>query len=106
MNKKEIRSLFSQKVLERDGHICVICGSEEDLTVHHITDRKEMPGGGYVPENGISICPVCHLKAEKFHQTGGKEWEDGMHPDDLYAKINSSYDLAVRQSEKLLVILG
>ena len=103
MNKKEIRLRFNQQVLERDGHVCVICDSKDDLTVHHITDRKEMPGGGYVPENGISICPPCHLKAEKFHQTGGKEWEEGFHPDDLYMKIGSSHELAVSQSVKFLL---
>lgn len=30
--------------------------AERDLDAHHITDRNEMPNGGYVPENGISLC--------------------------------------------------
>jgi hypothetical protein len=28
-----------------------------------------MPGGGYVAENGISLCENCHQQAEVFHQT-------------------------------------
>jgi len=50
-----------------------------------------MLNGGYVKENGITVCEeVCHLKVEKYHITNGKEWYPGLHPDDLYAKINSS----------------
>ena len=37
---------------------------------HHITDRKEIINGGYVLENGISLCSACHWKAEQYHITG------------------------------------
>lgn len=60
-----------------------------------------MPSGGYVKENGISLCPECHLKAERFHISGGEEWEAGFHPNDLYVKINSSKVLAIVASERL-----
>lgn len=58
-----------------------------------------MPGGGYVAENGISLCPECHQKAEVFHQTGIAlpSW----HPDDLYQLIGSSYEKAFKASQKL-----
>jgi hypothetical protein len=75
--------------------------AEEDLDCHHITDRHELPGGGYVKENGISLCEQCHIKAEKFHISGKTEWESGFHPDDLYKKIGSSYEKAVQASERL-----
>lgn len=72
------------------------------MDAHHITDRNEMPNGGYVKENGITLCKEkCHMKAEKFHMTGGKEWEDGFHPDDLYEKIDSSKGKAVYFSQLL-----
>ena len=38
------------------------------------------------------------MMAEKFHISGGSEWEKGMHPNDLYVIIGSSYDLAVKKS--------
>lgn len=68
-----------------------------------------MPNGGYVKENGISLCknPIhqdkqsCHLRAEKFHISGGKNWEPGLHPDDLYKLIGSSKELAIKASEQL-----
>lgn len=71
-----------------------------------------MPNGGYVKENGISLCtipfglePSCHEKAEKFHITGGKEWTPGMHPDDLYRLIGSSETMATKASLMLSCIV-
>ena len=66
--------------------------------VHHITDRTLMPFGGYVKENGITLCPSCHEKAEIYHNTG--EIIPGWAPDDLYKVIGSSHALALRASEK------
>lgn len=99
--KKQIRQQFRDAVFDRDDNRCVFCGYTEDLDAHHITDRNEMPNGGYVAENGITLCPVHHEEAEKFHITGGKEWVPGKHPDDLYKIIESSKELAIRKSERL-----
>lgn len=41
------------------------------------------------------------MLAEKFHISGDTEWEPGMHPDDLYKLIGSSYEMAVKASERL-----
>ena len=124
--KKEIRRKFKEDVFKRDKYTCVACSfkyteeeSEKYLDAHHITDRNEMFNGGYVKENGISLCKYaqpnkmeltsnseegsCHMKAEKFHISGGEEWEEGMHPDDLYKLIGSSKELAVEKSEKIKI---
>ena len=95
--KKEIRIKFKVDTFARENNKCRCCG-ELAVDAHHITDRNEMPNGGYVMENGISLCEACHIKAEKYHQTDGTEWEDGFHPNDLYELINSSYDLAYEKS--------
>ncbi len=61
-----------------------------------------MPKGGYVTQNGITVCKDdCHLKVEKYHITGGEAWEEGLHPNDLYKMIGSSHVEAVRKSELL-----
>lgn len=107
--KKDVRKKFRQDVFARDNYTCRICDTvygkdkaENFLDAHHITDREEMPKGGYVKENGISLCKAdCHFKAEKFHISGGIEWEQGMHPNDLYNIIGSSYEKAIKASEKL-----
>jgi hypothetical protein len=99
---KSKRDAFRDGVLKRDGR-CVKCGAtEHKLDAHHITDRNEMPNGGYVLSNGIALCDRpggCHMKAEKFHMSGNKEWIDGFHPDDLYSAIGSSYEEAYKDSE-------
>lgn len=96
--KKQIREDFRQSVFKRDGYKCRTCGRPEKLDgpldAHHITDRNEMPKGGYVKENGITLCPACHIKAEQFHISNGTSYEKGFHPNDLYKLINSSKEKA------------
>lgn len=94
--KKQIRENFRSVVFTRDKFKCVFCENAA-VDAHHITDRTEMPNGGYVLENGISLCSEHHIMAEKFHQTNGEEWNEGFHPNDLYKKIKSSKDLAIRK---------
>ncbi len=60
-----------------------------------------MPAGGYVLENGITLCTKHHLQAEKFHSTGGQVCESGFHPNDLYKLIDSSLLEAIISSKKL-----
>lgn len=100
--KKEIREKFRSSVFKRDRNKCRMCSFNEleKLDAHHITDRKLMPGGGYVTENGISLCPECHIRAEVFHSTGTSVL--GYSPEDLYTVIGSSYNQAVESSKKLL----
>ena len=100
--KKEIRDRFRSSVFKRDRNKCRMCSFNEleKLDAHHITDRKLMPGGGYVLENGISLCPECHIRAEVFHSTGVPVL--GYSPEDLYTIVGSSYNQAVESSKKLL----
>ena len=97
MNKKQIRENFRNKVFTRDKNKCVFCNITDNLDAHHITDRNELTNGGYVLENGISLCEVHHKMAEKFHETNGEEWIEGFHPNDLYKKIGSSKELAIKK---------
>jgi 5-methylcytosine-specific restriction endonuclease McrA len=102
MKKKQIvRQKFRDDTFLRDGHCCCFCDVTIDLDAHHITDRTLMPNGGYVKENGITVCQQHHLDAEQFHISGGTTWVDNMHPDDLYEKINSSIEQAIIKSDKL-----
>lgn len=102
MNKKQIRENFRNSVFKRDKNKCVFCFKTENLDAHHITDRNEIPNGGYVLENGITLCSEHHLMAEKYHMTNKKEYVEGFHPNQLYEKINSSYEIAKEKAEKLV----
>ena len=47
-----------ERALERDGHKCVQCGSEEYLQVDHICERTD--GGSNYLENLQTLCKLCH----------------------------------------------
>jgi len=105
-NKKAIRKAFRDATFKRDGYCCVMCDkksspqkAEEELDAHHITDRNEMPHGGYVQENGARLCKGCHELAEVFHSTSVSH--PGYSPEDLYAKVGSSDMIAFRASLQL-----
>lgn len=58
--------LWREKVLNRDGNACLVCGSVEAINVHHIDPYKDSPDNLMV-ENGITLCGVHHK------ETFGKE---------------------------------
>ena len=100
MKKKQlIRQKFNDAVFSRDNYKCKFCDVTENLDAHHITDRGEMSNGGYVKENGITLCEKHHKCAEQFHKSNGKSWHENMHPDNLYVLISSSKEEATRKSE-------
>jgi hypothetical protein len=106
LEKKLIRKRFRDACYKRDGFKCATCfmksskeTADADLEVHHITNPKEMPNGGYVKENGISLCETCHKKAEEFHSTGVSS--PGFSPEDLYKIIGSNLATATVASLKL-----
>ena len=80
--KQEFRAAFRKAVFTRDRFRCRGCGfqssfakANEELDAHHIINRNDIPHGGYVKENGISLCKTgenCHLKAEQI-QPGFEE---------------------------------
>ena len=99
---KKWRKEFNEAVFNRDNHVCKVCGAGGKLDAHHITDRHDLPNGGYVESNGISLCEPCHIKAGEHHITNGKSWPKGFHPEDLYEMIDSSYEQAWKDSEALM----
>lgn len=104
--KKRIREEFRDAVFERDHHSCVLCWStwERDIALdaHHITPRENMPSGGYVPENGITLCDKpngCHARAEAYLR--GEEKEIKYSPEALYKAIGSSLVVATQACDRL-----
>lgn len=109
--KQAIRANFRNSVFERDEYKCRVCGvlgiidpmfpglTDNVLDAHHITDRTLIVNGGYVKENGISLCQPCHFQAECFHRTGTAA--AGYEPETLYKLIGSSLELATEKAKKL-----
>ena len=98
-NKKAVRNQFRNAVFKRDNYACRICGfqstpeqAQTDLDAHHITNRNLMPNGGYVPENGITLCKAkCHEEAEQGRPS----------PESLYILIGSSKETAEKAAKAL-----
>ena len=57
-------SLVRERVLERDGHRCTICGGvgTSSLHAHHICKRSD--GGTDHMDNLATVCNRCHKKAD------------------------------------------
>lgn len=77
MDKLEIHGTYGQfllmqqwkekrsKILERDGYKCVLCGSTENLKVHHKQYHMTPTGKKYMPwcyddKYLITLCAKCH----------------------------------------------
>jgi len=105
--KKQTRKTFRKDVFQRDNFTCKICGlrekeinlvikndyTSEILDCHHITPREQMLDGGYIKENGITLCKIfCHEEAEKYLHEETTNFK--FSPKELYKIINSSLELA------------
>jgi len=110
-DKSKIRKQFRKSVFKRDGYRCKCCGvagkdrqDDElnktlvDLDAHHIINRNELPNGGYVKENGITVCTECHFKCESYWECGVSI--PGFSPEDLFKLIGSSREEATEKSLK------
>jgi hypothetical protein len=125
-NKKAVRAAFRAGVFERDRYRCRCCqkvGKDRqggdghkkfhkgiadeklvNLDSHHILKREWMPAGGYVKENGISVCDDCHLKCEEFWnpgEDGVRRCPEGFYPYQLFKLIESNAPMALKASYKL-----
>ena len=53
-----VEDFDEQEVWERDGRVCVYCGSTEDLTLDHIVPLSK--GGAHSPDNLCIACRSCN----------------------------------------------
>lgn len=99
MQKLLTRDQFRTQCLERDRNLCVVCGSNDGIHVHHIIERRLWPSDslGNFLDNGASVCEPCHLLCEQTvvscddlrEKCGIKT----IHvPDHMYADADSPYD--------------
>ena len=51
---------FRARVLKRDNHQCVLCGSKIRLQVHHIKRWADDKGKRFFVTNGVTLCFNCH----------------------------------------------
>jgi len=60
------------RIMRRDGHTCVYCGSKKNLTIDHILPKSK--GGGNTWSNLVTCCSPCNLKKgdKLLHESGLK----------------------------------
>ena len=61
IQRKQIGRDYREHILSRDEGMCVKCGSENDLEVHHIIPYEEE--GEFEPANLATLCSDCHFEA-------------------------------------------
>lgn len=49
-------------ILERDNHKCCLCGSTDNLQVHHTQYRKGKKAWEYPNSTLVTLCKECHQK--------------------------------------------
>lgn len=100
--KKERRQAFRDAVFARDDYTCRMCGARGvKLDAHHITPREVFLNGGYVLENGITLCDQeggCHARAEREIKEPNPQSPYSSHK--LYQKIGSNLAAALDADEK------
>lgn len=68
-----------KQALARDGHACVYCSSEENLTLDHII--PEIKGGGNDLDNLVTACRACNAKKREFSiEQAGMSYRKGYIP--------------------------
>ncbi|MHC4088711.1 MAG: HNH endonuclease [Planctomycetota bacterium] len=56
---------WREAVLTRDYHLCMRCGSRDNLHAHHIEPWRDNEWRRYDPDNGIALCRECHFFIEQ-----------------------------------------
>ena len=62
--KRKPMARWAIKIKIRDQSVCQVCGSNEDLEAHHIMRVSKYPHWKYNMDNGITLCSICHEKAD------------------------------------------
>lgn len=56
------------KILKRDGYRCTVCGSKQDIQVHHQYYINNNPPWRYPDSALITLCGHCHYKYHTEHE--------------------------------------
>ena len=74
----EAKRLWRKQIKESWDHKCAYCGSEEDLTLDHVTPQSK--GGPDTTDNVVCCCRSCN------HSKGHEEWKLWYVQQDFYSE--------------------
>ncbi|MFB6187653.1 MAG: HNH endonuclease [Halobacteriaceae archaeon] len=71
ITNRKVTGDLRDAVFDRDDDVCVCCGSEENLVIHHVIPHNQ--GGENELKNLAALCEECHYYAHG----GGQSTEEG-----------------------------
>lgn len=76
--------VWRKAVYQKDDYTCVACGHHGgDLNAHHLAAYDDNPDKRFSVDNGVTLCPPCHIKFHSVYGFGGntpeqfQEWLEG-----------------------------
>ncbi len=54
-----------ERIKDRDGGACRLCGSREKLEIHHIRGKHRFHEQNH-PEDLITLCAICHRTIHRY----------------------------------------
>jgi len=95
------RLTWSEKVKQRDGYKCVLCGKDKRLEAHHIKPTFLYPEFRNDVDNGITLCASCHQNEHGGNFAGYKLLSvNGIDPDPENRMEKYKEDREQRQRER------
>lgn len=61
-SEKSLLRRWSTVVRSRDGYKCVLCGSADSPSAHHICRKSFLDEARFLTGNGITLCGACHRR--------------------------------------------
>lgn len=61
---------WKKAVLARDGKICLICGTRENIEIHHLNAWFSFPNQRFDPNNGVVLCEKHHTEFHSIYGNG------------------------------------
>jgi hypothetical protein len=65
-SQKYCLRLWSEFIRERDGHRCVDCHANHNLSAHHICRKSFFGKAQFQTGNGITLCKTCHKEPHEI----------------------------------------
>ena len=96
-------ALWSKKRNARiriDGSRCVICGSDHDLNVHHLTYRNFMHEN--VQQDLVTLCITCHMMLHRIKEQSKDQYQEYKEADKRYQGHRK--DLLIRILHRLIIV--
>ena len=88
------------KIFKRDEYKCTVCGSDNQLRVHHTYYTKQRSNPWEYPDNSLlTLCNECHEKYHKeheltirsHHKKSGKRKKINKVPDNVKLSLKQLY---------------